>query len=167
MGFFATGALALLVITTASAPIAAKPEADADFKAFLATFEAGLDRFVNGNPDIWTRHVSFGGDATVFGEWGGYACGRDVEPSYAWAASKFRESGADVKVEYLTIAVSGDLAYTVSIERSEVRVGDQYEELEVAFRATHVFQRRNGSWKLLHRHADHMAEKTDLPSTRQ
>ena len=164
MGFIATSALALLVATRAAAPMPPEPEAEAVFRAVLATFEAGLTRFVNGNPNLWKRHVSLGDGVTIFGGWGGYACGRDVEARYDWAASQFRESGASVRVEYLSIVVSGDLAYTASIERSDVRVGDQYEQVEMALRVTHIFQRSDGAWKLLHRHADPMIEKTDPSS---
>ena len=45
---------------------------------------------------------------------------------YDWASSQYKGGGATVKVEYLSIVVSGDLAFTVGIERQEgARVGDQ------------------------------------------
>ena len=85
-------------------------------------------------------------------------------PRYDWAATRFRESGAKVKVEYLSSDVSGDLAYTVAIERSEVRLSDQDKPATMALRVTHVMRKENGVWKLVHRHADPITVKT-APAT--
>jgi ketosteroid isomerase-like protein len=64
-----------------------------------------------------------------------------------------------VNVEYLNIGVSGDLAFTVAIERQkEARVGDE-PPTQRALRATQIFRKEAGAWKLLHRHADPLIEK--------
>ena len=56
------------------------------------------------------------------------------------------------------------LAFTVGIERQQgARVGDQ-NPMQRALRATQIFRRETGSWKLLHRHADSLIEKT-APTT--
>ena len=78
---------------------------------------------------------------------------------YDWASSQYKAGGATLKVEYVSILVSGDLAYTVGIERQEgARLGDQ-NPARRALRATQIFRREDGSWKLLHRHADPLVEK--------
>lgn len=60
------------------------------------------------------------------GAWGAYERRwKEAGPRYDGAASRFRESGATVEVEYLSSYVSGDLAYTAAIERSEARVAGQ------------------------------------------
>ena len=70
-----------------------------------------------------------------------------------------------MKVEYLNTGMSGDLAFTVSIERQElVRLGDQEKPAPRALRVTQIFRKENGAWKLLHRHADPLLEKK-APST--
>jgi ketosteroid isomerase-like protein len=56
--------------------------------------------------------------------------------------------------------VSGDLAYTVAIERSEVRVAGQDKPAPMALRVTHIFRKEDGAWKLVHRHADPLMNKT-------
>lgn len=86
---------------------------------------------------------------------------KDVSARYDWAASRLTESGAKVKVEYLASGVSEDLAYTVAIERSEVRRIDQDKPAPLALRVTHIFRKEDGVWKLVHRHADPLIGKTD------
>jgi ketosteroid isomerase-like protein len=68
------------------------------------------------------------------------------------------------RVEYVSTVVSGDLACTVSIERSTVRLADAPAPAPMALRVTHVFRREDGRWTLLHRHADPLVETTAPPS---
>ena len=134
---------------------------DSSFANFLRQFEEGIRGFINGDSSVWKQNLSRGEGATIMGAWGAYEKGwSEVEPRYDWAAACFTASGAQPKIEYLAAGVSGDLAYTVSIERSEVRLTDQGNPTPMQLRATHVFQRENGIWKLLHRHADPIVGKT-------
>jgi ketosteroid isomerase-like protein len=137
------------------------PRADeSGFRAFLRRWEEAQSRFLNGDPALWKQHSSQGEDATIFGAFGGYEKGwKKVGPRYDWAASQYRPSGAKKQVEYLNVAVGGDLAYTVSIERDEVKVGGQSRPGPRALRVTQVFRREGDAWKLLHRHADPLMEK--------
>lgn len=138
---------------------------DSKLQAFLLRFEEGTRRFINGDNNLWKQNASHRDDATIMGGWGGHAKGWDkVGPWYDWAASRFKESGAKLKVEYISTAVSGDLAYTVAIERSEALVTGQDKPAPMALRVTHVFRQEDGVWKLVHRHADPLIEKT-APAT--
>ena len=69
-----------------------------------------------------------------------------------------------MEVEYLSAGASGDLAYTVAIERSEALLAGQDEPAPMALRVTHVFRKEEGVWKLVHRHADPLVDKT-APAT--
>ncbi len=99
---------------------------ESSFRAFLEQFEQATRGFINGDPDLWKQHASRRDDVTLMGGWGicekGWA---GVGARYDWAAARFRDSGAALTVEYLASGVSGDLAYTVGIERSVVRLADQ------------------------------------------
>lgn len=70
------------------------------------------------------------------------------------------KSGATVQFQYLSCGVSADLAYTVAIERSSVRLVGQKEPAAMSLRVTHLFRKEQGEWKLLHRHADPLMSKT-------
>jgi hypothetical protein len=152
-GVVALSLLAVLTVAGSSAPSALRL-GDNGFRAFLPRFEAGLHRFVNGDPGPWNEHVSRSANGSILGGFGGYEVGAQVGARYTWAASQFQESGATVQVEYLSTVVDGDLAYTVSIERSQVRIRGKAAPVPMALRVTHVFRRESGDWKLLHRHAD-------------
>ena len=160
--------LVLLVFSLAGCAKTEVPPAaagDSSIREFLPRWEEAQSRFLNGNPSLWKQNASQGGDATIFGAFGGYEKGwNEVGPRYDWAASQYRESGARKRVEYLNTAVSGDLAFTVGIERDEVQVGGQDRPMQRALRVTQVFRREGGVWKLLHRHADPLMEKKP-PST--
>jgi ketosteroid isomerase-like protein len=138
---------------------------DSSLRAFMPRFEEGINRFINGDPTLWKQNASRRGDVTIMGAWGAYEKGwAEVGPRYDWAAARFRESGARVKVEYISSAVSGDLAYTVAIERSEALVTGQDKPAPMALRVTHVYRKEDGAWKLVHRHADPLIDKT-APTT--
>jgi ketosteroid isomerase-like protein len=131
------------------------------FRQFLPHFEEGTSRFINGDPTLWKANASQRDDATIMGAWGAYEQGWDeVGPRYDWAAARFKESGAKVSVEYLASGVSGDLAYTIANERSEALVAGQDQLAPMALRVTHLFRMEDGEWKLIHRHADPLMEKT-------
>jgi hypothetical protein len=154
--------LSVCAILTATAGDSVVPEVDdvSEFHSFLRKFEEGTERFINGDPTLWLQHVTPRGDASIMGGFGGYEQGKEVGARYKWAAEQFRPSGAALKVEYVTSAVGADLAYTVSIERSQALVAGQAAAMAMALRVTHVFRKEHGVWRLLHRHADHLVEKT-------
>jgi ketosteroid isomerase-like protein len=138
---------------------------DTTLQAFLPMFEAGISKFINGDPTLWKRNASHREDVTIMGAWGAYEKGwSEAAPRYDWAAARMRESGAEVQVEYLAAQVSGDLAYTVAVERSAVLVTGADEPAPMALRVTHVFRREAGEWKMIHRHADPLIGKT-APAT--
>ena len=140
--------------------VPAPSSSDPSFQAFLPRWEEAQSAFLNGNSALWKQRASQTDDATIFGAFGGYEKGwNEVGPRYDWVASQFKPSGARKTVEYLNAGVSGDLAFTVAIERDEVRLSSQEKSTARALRVTQVFRRVNGAWKLLHRHADPLLEK--------
>ena len=138
---------------------------DASLRDFLATFEEGTRRFMNGDTTLWKENVSRRSDAMIMGAWGAYEKGwPEVSARYDWAGARFRDSGASLEIEYLTSFVSGDLAYTTAIERAHVQLVGQDGSAPMALRVTHVFRKEDGAWKLILRHADPLVVKT-APAT--
>lgn len=134
---------------------------DSSFFAFLPQWEEAQSRFINGDPTLWKQRSSHRADATILGAFGGYGeKGWEVVGArYDWASSQYKEGGATMRVEYLNVGVSGDLAFTVGVEhQTDARVGTQPATTR-ALRATQVFRREAGAWKLLHRHADPLLDK--------
>ena len=67
-------------------------------------------------------------------------------------ASRF-SNGTPLDLELIAADVDGDLAYTVGYERCSVSVQGGPAR-PVFLRATQIYRRENGEWKLAHRHAD-------------
>ena len=132
------------------------------FRSFLQEWEAAQTRFINGDPTLWKQHTSQRPDVTILGGFGGEGekGWKAVASRYDWASSQYQPGGATLKVDYLNVLVSGDLAITAAIERQQnVRVGTKGERGRRALRATQIFRKEGGAWKLVHRHADQMTEK--------
>jgi ketosteroid isomerase-like protein len=77
----------------------------------------------------------------------------EVGPVFDWLASRF--SGVtDYEFEFVAGGVSGDLAYTVGFEHVSMSM-DGRPVAPVVLRATHIYRRENGEWKIVHRHGDY------------
>ena len=72
--------------------------------------------------------------------------------TFTWVASRFSD-GTRCRPRYETVDWSGDLAYTVGHEDTEVRV-DGGPPARMSLRVTHVLRRVDGEWRFVHRHAD-------------
>lgn len=130
------------------------------FKGFLKVWEEGALKFVNGDATQWKRNSSHTAQATIFGAFGGYERGwQHVAPRYDWAAAQFKGKQNENRVEYLAVESDRNLAYTVSIEHKQAKLGSQQEKGPQTFRVTQIFRREKGEWKLVHRHADPLIEK--------
>jgi ketosteroid isomerase-like protein len=69
------------------------------------------------------------------------------------AASQVRDgeiTGFEIVAKYVT----AELAYVVQIERLESKVGEKEKITPYALRATMIFRPEDGTWKVVHRHAD-------------
>ena len=128
---------------------------------FFRQWEEAQSRFLRGDPALWKQNASQQEDATIFGGFGGYEKGwAQVGPRYEWASSQYKDSGVKMNIEYISTTVRGDLGFTVTIERQEdVRFTSQQTPTQRALRVTQIFRKEEGSWKLLHRHADPLKEK--------
>ena len=52
----------------------------------------------------------------------------------------------------VVVPIAGDVAYTLGTEQGQVNVGG--EPLRVGWRATNIFRREGGEWKMVHHHTD-------------
>jgi ketosteroid isomerase-like protein len=50
--------------------------------------------------------------------------------------------------------VTPELAYVVEIERAKAKIGGREDITPLALRATMIFRPEDGTWKVMHRHAD-------------
>ncbi|WP_433168066.1 YybH family protein [Kribbella sp. CA-247076] len=136
------------------------------FETFLREYEQANTAFVNGDASLWMPLVSRSEQTSIFGGFGGHEVGWSrVGPRYEWAAAQFRPSGAQVEFEYLEKHVSADTAYYVAIERCTVEYVHRPDPLPDVLRATMVFRKEAGGWKIVHRHADPLGPAAPPPGS--
>ena len=131
-----------------------------EFSLFIAQVQAAMNQFVSGNPEPLKALWSQAADVTVFGGFGAYERSwAQVGTNIDWASARFREGA--LTFEMLAMEMSGDLAYTVWLERGQVRVAGREELSPLVVRVTHIYRREEGSWKLIHRHGDAITERVE------
>lgn len=108
----------------------------------------------NGNPEVYKRLYSRRDDVTLANPFGPPVRGwSEVSATLDRAAGNYRD-GEAVGFENVSTGIGSDMAYTVEVESYRARVGGASELAAVAIRVTTVFRREEGTWKVVHRHAD-------------
>jgi ketosteroid isomerase-like protein len=74
-----------------------------------------------------------------------------LEPVFKAVAGWFSDQ-VSYEFELIAAGASGDLAYTVGYEHNQVSVNGKPGTYTL--RATHVYRREGGEWRIVHRHAD-------------
>jgi ketosteroid isomerase-like protein len=97
---------------------------------------------------------------TLFGAVKSISGWDEVSQAFRWLASRFSDCTA-FRFELVAAGVSGDLAYTVGYEHTEVAM-DGVPAEPYTLRVTHVYRRENGEWKIVHRHADRVPDPGSL-----
>jgi ketosteroid isomerase-like protein len=69
------------------------------------------------------------------------------------ASSQFID-GENLGFETVAKHVSAEFAYVLLIERDKVKVGTSEDKTPSALRVTMIFRPEDGTWKVVHRHAD-------------
>jgi ketosteroid isomerase-like protein len=132
-----------------------------DLNDVLAGFREALRDYVKGDPE---PAMSF------FSEWDDVTLANPLEPPRrgpAEVGEAARRAGANFQAggslhfeevsssfEEISRFAASELGYVLQIERHEGRVGGHHDTIVTALRATLVFRREDGRWKIAHRHAD-------------
>jgi ketosteroid isomerase-like protein len=127
------------------------------FDDFLQQRRQVAAAFVNGDPAPLREISSAVDPATIFGPGGGTERGaaRVLEVNET-ASHQFH--GGTTDIEVMHSAASGDLAYWTGVQSASVRVGGKDAPVPMNLRVTEIFRREGGAWKLIHRHADFLAD---------
>ncbi len=138
-----------------------------DVEDFLAEIHprlvAELRALHNGDPQPRLAMWSTQDPVTLFGAGMSGRGPDEVRRIFRVIASRWSDC-TDQRVEILAAGVSGDLAYTVELEHTSVSV-DGVPAEPYTLRATHVYRREQGEWKVVHRHADQVPvdQRQSLP----
>lgn len=131
-----------------------------DFEHTLEQVEAAARQFINGNSTPFHACWSHADDVLLFGGFGAYEQGwTQVGPRMDWSTTRYR-SGT-LTIQRLAQGSSGDLAYTIWLEKQVARLAGEDEDRPRVLRVTQLYRREEGSWKIIHRHADAISDKTE------
>jgi ketosteroid isomerase-like protein len=125
-----------------------------DVDELIERFHQAQGEFVKGNTEPVKKLCSHREDVTLNNPLAPPAHGwEQVAATIERAASQFRD-GELVSAEILVKHATPELAYVVEIERGEAKIGGSKEITPWVPRATIIFRPEEGTWKIVHRHAD-------------
>ena len=117
----------------------------------------------NGNQEPRAALWSHADPVSLFGAWLPIRTGwPDVSDAFKRVAAQFSDS-RDYRLEVVAAGASGDLAYTIGFEHNTVSVNGTPKTYTL--RATHVYRREDGEWKIVHRHADRPPDEPEPEET--
>lgn len=128
-----------------------------DLKALDRVIDASheaLDAFVRGDSEPFKALYSHEADVSIANPFGPPACGwQAAADTMDRAAIHYRE-GRVIVIERMAGYTTPLLAYIVEMEHVEAKVGGREDITPVTLRVTTVFRPEDGTWKIVHRHAD-------------
>jgi ketosteroid isomerase-like protein len=125
-----------------------------DLESAIERSQLAVSEILKGNPEPFEVLFSHREDVTLGNPFGPFARGRQrVAETLAGAASHYRE-GEIVGFEPIARHVTDDLACIVEVERFRAKVGGSDDLATIGLRVTSIFRPEDGTWKLVHRHAD-------------
>jgi ketosteroid isomerase-like protein len=125
-----------------------------DLDQVIEQCQKALDEFVKGNPKPMQEMFSHRDDVSLANPFGPPVRGWDeVARTMERAASNLKEGGV-VAFEELAKYVTPELAYTVWLERQKAKLGGRGDVTPFTLRVTMIYRPEEGTWKVVHRHAD-------------
>lgn len=115
-------------------------------------FYVALNAMFTGNLDPMQRIWSHADDVTYMGPAGGYRTGWDQVIS-DWEAQAAMKLGGRVTPKNMRITLGRDLAVVSNYEIGENSGPDGMPQ-EVRIRATNLFRKEDGKWKMIGHHTD-------------
>jgi ketosteroid isomerase-like protein len=133
-------------------PATGRPGADAgEFLEFLERCHDALRQHTGGNPRPYLELWSHADDVSLMGGVGGHQVGIDEVSELLTAAAKTLNYET-WSAENLVTGFGDTFGFTVELERLTRHVHGETEEMRL--RATSVYRREDGAWKVVHRHGD-------------
>jgi len=125
--------------------------AEEEIRKASKQFYSALNKMVNGNTDpmgeIWLHEET----STAMHPIGGRDTGWNaVKQSFEQVAGLASDGNVELKDQLIHAA--GELAYEIGIEAGHATLAGQ--KVSFNHRVTNIYQRKNGTWKMIHHHAD-------------
>ncbi len=128
-----------------------------DLRKLVEQYHAAADEFARGDPEPVKRIFSHRDDVTLANPFGTAVRGwKQVSAALDFASSRFRD-GEVTSFETVAEYVTADLATILETERWKAKVSGRESIAPFELRVTTTFRREEGTWKMVHRHADPIA----------
>jgi ketosteroid isomerase-like protein len=146
--------MAMFLATAACFADTAKSTAD-ETKAVEeanAKFYTGLNELFSGDIGVLEESWSHADDITCLGPTGDFLVGWDAVHK-AWQEEAALNLGGNVEPYETRIVVGDDLAFSQCYEKGSNQDAEG-RTVQVSIRATNVFRKENGEWKMISHHTD-------------
>jgi len=124
-------------------------------------FYAALNRMLNGDAgplaDIWLHSPT----VTAMHPIGGREIGWDAVRASFEKVAQLASKGK-VELRDQIIRVAGDVVFETGVEHGQVKLAEQ--QVTIEHRATNIYQREGGAWKMIHHHTDTSPAMLDVIS---
>lgn len=124
---------------------------DVDLEAFVGRCHEAITEQSHGHPEPFLELWSRADDVSIMAAIGGYQIGFEEVSKLLTAASQ-TQSFETWSAENLVTIVRDDLAFTIELEHYGRHTDG--EEEKMTLRATQIYRREDGEWKVIHRHGD-------------
>ena len=110
--------------------------------------------FIKGNAEPYKEVFSHTEDISLANPFGPPVRGWDeAAQTMERAASRYKD-GEVVGFENVAEYVTSELAYIVEVERYQAKIGGREDITPVSLRVKSILGPEEGTWKIVHRHAD-------------
>jgi uncharacterized protein (TIGR02246 family) len=133
--------------------------AEDDVRAVSDQFYSALEAMANGDASSMSNIWSHEDDVTTMHPIGGREQGWDAVRG-AWEGVASASTDGTVTRTDQVIRVIGDGAYELCTESASMTLAGEPVSLEG--RATNVYRKENGEWKVVHHHADYHDEFAEI-----
>src|SRR5215204_2799970 len=125
-----------------------------DLDRVIERYRLALGEFMKGNPQPAKELPSHREDVSLANPYGPPVRGWQRVAEVMEHTASLRRDGDATSFETVAKYVTPELAYVVQLERLKAKVGGREEITPYALRATMIFRPEDGTWKVVHRHAD-------------
>lgn len=151
--FFCVAAIVFSIFILVSVVLAASPEKDADgVRVAAEAFYSALNTMFTGEMGPMKEVWSHKDDVTYMGPAGGFRSGwKQVLAD--WETQAALKLGGKVEPKEMRITVGHDLAFVSNYEIGQ-NVSADGKPQAVTIRATNLFRKESGNWKMIGHHTD-------------
>jgi ketosteroid isomerase-like protein len=128
---------------------------DFDVKSMADRLQVGISRMMDGDLAPFRSLLTAQDDVAILGAYGRCVVGQAaVSARFEQTAAGYAGGGGHSTHELVSSWVGTDLACIVTVEHHSTRLDPSADPVSFQYRATHLFRREPGGWKIVLRHAD-------------